>query len=255
MFSAGHTNHYLFQEGTGHGGVQDYRQGEGNDHERGTSKGNHELETGLLWCSYVQVTPAALQKCNGGWGCYEGGCTLCNSWPYCSKGILSGWCPLACPYHAEGHHSPVWDHQHTWQHRCLRVLHAGPHAHWVSMGPQAAHFCSPNCFIWGVIPRLLQVPICLRNLSSNPIIIPAKVVVGKVAPANWVLLVALPMEASGEPACDPQKDWIGGAEPPGLRGAAQGGTRPGQEAAGQMGTSVCPQWPGPRKDIPNQTPD
>ena len=31
--------------------------------------------------------------------------------------------------------------------------------------------------------------------------------------------------------------------------------RPGQEAAGQMGTSVCLQQPGHREDIPHHTPD
>ena len=31
--------------------------------------------------------------------------------------------------------------------------------------------------------------------------------------------------------------------------------KPGQEAAGQMGTSICPQQPGPRKDIPHQALD
>ena len=57
-------------------------------------------------------------------------------------------------------------------------------------------------------PGSSQVPICLRNLSANPIVILTKVVVGKVTPANWVLPVALPAEASGETSSDPQKDWI-----------------------------------------------
>ena len=47
----------------------------------------------------------------------------------------------------------------------------------------------------------------------------------------------------------------GGVESSGSRGVAQGGTRSGQEVVGQMGTPVCLQQPGPRKDIPHQTPD
>ena len=47
----------------------------------------------------------------------------------------------------------------------------------------------------------------------------------------------------------------GEVESPGSRGVAQGGIRPGQEAAGQTGTAVCLQQPGPRKDIPHQAAD
>ena len=57
-------------------------------------------------------------------------------------------------------------------------------------------------------PGSSQVPICLRNLTVHPIVIPAKVVIGKVSLGNQVPLVVLLMEASGESACDPQKDWI-----------------------------------------------
>ena len=35
----------------------------------------------------------------------------------------------------------------------------------------------------------------------------------------------------------------------------QGGMRSCQEALGQMETSVCPQWPGPQKDVPHQIPN
>ena len=52
------------------------------------------------------------------------------------------------------------------------------------------------------------MPICLRNLSAHPIVIPAKVVIGKVAPANQVPPVDLPMGTLEESACGPQKDWI-----------------------------------------------
>ena len=51
-----------------------------------------------------------------------------------------------------------------------------------------------------------QVPICLRNLSAHPIVIPTKVVVGKVTLANQVPLVVLPMGTLGDPAHGPWKD-------------------------------------------------
>ena len=105
-------------------------------------------------------------------------------------------------------------------------------------------------------PGSSQVPICPRNLSAHPIIIPTKVVVGEVAQANKLLLVVLPMETLGKSApWLPERLDPGGIEPPRSRGVAQGRTRLGQEAASQMGKPVCLQWPGPRKDILHQTPD
>ena len=52
------------------------------------------------------------------------------------------------------------------------------------------------------------MPICLRNLTAHTIVIPAKVVIGKVIPANQVPLVVCPMGALGESAHGPQKDWV-----------------------------------------------
>ena len=49
-------------------------------------------------------------------------------------------------------------------------------------------------------PGSSWVPICLRSQSPHPILIPAKVVVGKVTSANQGTL--------GESTCGPQKDWI-----------------------------------------------
>ena len=48
----------------------------------------------------------------------------------------------------------------------------------------------------------------MRKLNAHPIIIPTKIVVGKVTPANWVPPEALPVEASGELTHDPKEDWI-----------------------------------------------
>ena len=55
-------------------------------------------------------------------------------------------------------------------------------------------------------PGSFRVPICLRNLSSHPVVIPAKVVVGKVAPANNVLPEVLPMGTLEKSTHGPQKD-------------------------------------------------
>ena len=83
---------------------------------------------------------------------------------------------------------------------------------WIHMlaetGPPAACFCGSDCYIWGLHPGSSHVPNYLRNLHANHIIIPIKVVVGKVTAAHWVALMALPTEAIGEPTHDPWKDWV-----------------------------------------------
>ena len=52
------------------------------------------------------------------------------------------------------------------------------------------------------------MPICLKNLSVHPIVIPAKVIIGKVTLANPVPLVLLLMGTPGESAHGPQKEWL-----------------------------------------------
>ena len=41
--------------------------GDGNDDKGGTHEGNHNLETGPLWCSHVWITPAAPHRLKGKW--------------------------------------------------------------------------------------------------------------------------------------------------------------------------------------------
>ena len=85
------------------------------------------------------------------------------------------------------------------------------HCIWVNVFVKPAW--GPSCLLlntkYGELhPVSSWVPISSRNLSTHPIIIPTKVVVGKVTPANWVPLVALPVDALGELTHDLQKDWI-----------------------------------------------
>ena len=75
-------------------------------------------------------------------------------------------------------------------------------------GPQLPASMVPNTTYGELHPGSSWVPICLRNLSAHPIIIPTKVVFGKVTPTNKVPPEAIPAEAPGELACYPQKYWI-----------------------------------------------
>ena len=105
-------------------------------------------------------------------------------------------------------------------------------------------------------PGPSKVPIFLRNLSGHPMVIPTKVVIDKAALANQVPLVVHPTGIWGESTHGPPERLDSGEiEPSGSRGVAHRGTRSGQEAAGQMGTPVSLQWPGPGEDIPHQAPN
>ena len=87
------------------------------------------------------------------------------------------------------------------------------------------------------------VPICLENLSTHSVEIPAKAVVGQVMPANQVPPVVLLAETS-RVHLQPWKGMdLGGPGPPRPRGMAWNWTRTGQGSAAQMGTPIFPQLP------------
>ena len=70
--------------------------------------------------------------------------------------------------------------------------------------------------------------------------VPAKVIVGKVAPANQVLPVVLLTETSGESAHCPQKGWIlEELNPQGLEEWPEVEQEQAREFATQMGTPIC----------------
>ena len=77
-----------------------------------------------------------------------------------------------------------------------------------AQGPQLPTSVVPTTTCGELHPGSSQVPICLRNLSTQAIVIPAKVVVRKVTLANQVPPVVLPMGALGEPTYGPWKGWI-----------------------------------------------
>ena len=63
--------------------------------------------------------------------------------------------------------------------------------------------------MYGVLhPGSSWVLICLRNLGAHPIVVPAKVVIVKVTPANMMPLVTLLTGTTGGFVSDSQKDWI-----------------------------------------------
>ena len=78
-------------------------------------------------------------------------------------------------------------------------------------------------------------------MSAHPIVVPATVIIGKVAPVNQVQPITLLTGTSGESACGPQKDWIlDDLNLQGLENWPKAGQNM-QGAADHMGTPVCPQ--------------
>ena len=146
-------------------------------------------------------------KANGGWG-LKGWLLPLQPRPYWTQGILSRWHPGTCPYHMEVHHSSVWDHKHSQQDRHLRTLYVGPCAGWASTRLPMPISVVPTAKYGESHSTSSQVPICLWNLDACPIIIPAKVMVGKVTLTNKMSPVVLLMGTLGKPTCGHQKDWI-----------------------------------------------
>ena len=76
------------------------------------------------------------------------------------------------------------------------------------MGPQLPTSIILTITYAEVHPGSSQMPICLRNLSAYSTVVPAKVVIRKVGPANQVPPIILLTRTSEESVCDPWKDWI-----------------------------------------------
>ena len=75
-------------------------------------------------------------------------------------------------------------------------------------GPQLHAVVVPMATYRELHPGSSRVPICLHNLSTHIVEIPAKTVVGQVAPANQVALVVHPTWTSEESNHKPQKGWV-----------------------------------------------
>ena len=75
-------------------------------------------------------------------------------------------------------------------------------------GPKLSAVVVPMVTYRELHPGSSRVPICLCNLSAYSVEIPAKAVVGQVAPANQVALVVHPTMIHDESNYKPQKGWV-----------------------------------------------
>ena len=150
-------------------GVQEYWQGNGNDHKRGTSEGNHGLETGPLWWSYVWVTPTAPQRCRGDGGAAKG----TNPFAGLNSTVLKEFCLDGI----QGHIHTTWrvtippfgtlnicSKTDIWGHSMWVYMLAKP-----AWGTQLSIPIAPTATYGELHPGFSQVPICLRKLSTAPL--------------------------------------------------------------------------------------
>ena len=76
------------------------------------------------------------------------------------------------------------------------------------LGPQLPAAVVPIATYGELHPGSLWVPICLCNMSTCAMEIPAKMVVGQVIPANQVPLVVHPTRTAKEATINPPKGWV-----------------------------------------------
>ena len=82
----------------------------------------------------------------------------------------------------------------------------------LALSPQLPAAVVPTASYGELCPGSLRVPVCLCNLSTHAVEIPAKTVVGQVAPANQVPLVLHPTRTAKETNNQASKGWVLEAE-------------------------------------------
>ena len=120
-------------------------------------------------------------------------------------------------------------------------------------GPQLLAAVVPKPTYGELHPWSLRVPICLWNMSTHAMEIPAKAVVGQVIPANQGPPVVHPTRTTEEAKPKPPKRWVLDAlDLQGLQEWAWVRAEAGQGAASQMGASVYTQRPGSGQNCTDQ---
>ena len=76
------------------------------------------------------------------------------------------------------------------------------------LGPQLPAAVVPTATYWELHPGSSRVPVCLCNLSTHAMEVPAKMVIGQIVPANQVPPVVHPTRTATETKYPAQKGWF-----------------------------------------------
>ena len=167
------------------------------------------METSPLQCGHVQVTPAAPHRLKGRWGR--------KSFP-----------PQALTLQHEKNFVWMMFRDTSVLHGGSLFPHLGPLAYmpaqafgdtmWVHIlaGPAQGPQLATSMVLTATYGKLHPG----SSLSAHPKVVPTEAIVGKVTPANQVLLVVLPMETQGVCLQPPEGMDPGGIQHPGPGGVA-----------------------------------
>ena len=76
------------------------------------------------------------------------------------------------------------------------------------LGPQLPAAMVSAAIYGELYPGSSRVPVCLHNLSTHAMEVPAKTIIGQIAPANQVPLVIHPTRTAAKTKYLAQKEWV-----------------------------------------------
>ena len=116
------------------------------------------------------------------------------------------------------------------KHQCKGTLYASACSNRTSIWSPVASSSGTHSYLWGNYTLVSSsVPVCLCNLNTCAIDVPAKIIIGQIVLANWVPLVVHPTRTAAETKYPAQKGWVLEAlDLQGLKsGLSQSRNRPG----------------------------
>ena len=142
------------------------------------------------------------------WGDSRGNKLLSTRWHCGGAEVLTKWCQRFSLHHTESHHTPFStvniQANTSVKGHCMRV-HVLME---LVLGPQLPATKVPTATYGELHPGSSRVPVCLHNLSTCAVDVPAKTVVGQIVPANQVPLVVHPTKTATETKYPAQKGWV-----------------------------------------------
>ena len=94
------------------------------------------------------------------------------------------------------------------KHQCQGTLHVSTCPHGAGTWSLVASSSGTYSYLWGTTPWFPRVPVCLCNLSTHAMEVPAKTIMRQIVPANQVPLVVHPTRTAAETKYSAKKGWV-----------------------------------------------